>query len=497
LTGVVWPEYKGRALFSGLLACLILQENSMKNCIRYALAFAFGLILATSAWAQWSSDPAKNLALADKVGSDQVQPKVKPLPDGGWWVSWFAPPVGYSVYLQRLLPNGVEQFRHDGLKVAALTNSSTEDYGLDVDTKGNALLAFLDTREGSNQQVTAAKMSPSGKALWGTLGVQLTKGPATHSAPKIAGTSDGDVVVAWTVTGSDNLNEVVLQKLDASGHPLWGKGIVFHEASYNYGLADLHAADNGSVIVSWIREQGFGSNRYIYANKLSSTGTLLWGKHVKVFDGGSLQFGSFPGFSTDGSGGAVFSWYSSSPALQCFAQHILADGSEAFPHNGSVASTDTTNVRVDPAVSYRHSTDEVFLFWTEEDSTQSLNGIYAQKFGPKGGRQWGQTGLVIVPLGTDSEVLPSNVQVGTGALGFWIDMKGFGNASIQAVRLQHDGKIQCAQFPVSTAMSNKGRPAADIVTATSLAAIAFEDDRIGNNGIYIQNVNDDCSLGQK
>ena len=92
----------------------------MKRCIRAAFVLILGLTLATAAWAQWSSDPMKNLALADKVGSDQVQPKVKPLPTGGWYVSWFAPPVGYSVYLQRLSPGGVERFRHDGLKVAAL-----------------------------------------------------------------------------------------------------------------------------------------------------------------------------------------------------------------------------------------------------------------------------------------------------------------------------------------------------------------------------------------
>ncbi|HXM61980.1 MAG TPA: hypothetical protein VN950_14080, partial [Terriglobales bacterium] len=59
------------------------------------------------------------------------------------------------------------------------------------------------------------------------------------------------------------------------------------------------------------------------------------------------------------------------------------------------------------------------------------------------------------------------------------------------------GKVDCTQFPVSTAMSNKGRPDADIVTATGLSAIAFEDDRLGSNGIYIQNVNEDCSLGPK
>src|SRR5208282_496884 len=135
---------------------------------------------------------------------------------------------------------------------------------------------------------------------------------------------------------------------------LWGKGIVLSESGYNYGLADLHAADNGSVIVSWTRDHGFGSDRYLYANKLSAKGHLLWGKgHVKVLDSGSLQFGAYPYFVPDGKGGAVFAWYTSGPALQCFAQHILANGHEAFPHNGSAASTNTTNVRVSPAASYR------------------------------------------------------------------------------------------------------------------------------------------------
>jgi hypothetical protein len=473
----------------------------VKLVIRYFLILTFSLWLGSNAWAQWSSDPSKNLALADNNdGADQVQPKVKPFPSGGWYVSWFdadpksPPPLGYSVYLQRLSPGGVERFKHDGIEVAHLSNSSTEDYGLDIDTAGNALLAFLDTREGANPQVTAAKMGPGGKALWGARGVQLTKGSVhSNASPKIAGTSDGAVVVAWT---SDS--NTVLQKLDTNGKPLWGQGVVLSETGYNSWLADLHAADNGSVIVSWVRNQGFGSDSQLRANKLSAAGKLLWGKNnVTIFDTGSLQFGHFPYFVPDGKGGAVFAWYTNSPALQCFAQHVLADGSEAFPHNGAAASTNTTDVRVDPAASYRAATDEVFLVWTEEDANQTVNGIYAQKFGPKGGRRWGQTGLVIVPLGADSEILPSNVQVGDGALMFWIDVKSFGNASIQAARLQDSGELKCAQFPVSTAMSNKGRPAAGIVTATGLAAIAFEDDRIGNNGIYIQNVNRDCSLGQK
>ncbi len=279
----------------------------MKYGVRIVSLFVLGLMLAANGWAQWSSDPAQNLALSNIAGADQVQPKLLPLPNDNWYVSWFnnnpndPPPHGYDVYYQLLNANGVEQFPHDGIQVAKLTLSSTEDYGLDIDASGNALLAFLDDRrDPNNPQVTAAKMSPTGEALWGANGIALTFGPSFHAAPKIAATSDGNVVVAWTTE-----SEVVLQKLDPNGHPLWightafDYGVTLQESGYNYSLSDLHAADDGSVIVSWVRNHGFGSNNYLYANKISSTGHLLWGSdHVKVFDGGSLQFGEFPYFTS-------------------------------------------------------------------------------------------------------------------------------------------------------------------------------------------------------
>jgi len=206
-------------------------------------------------------------------------------------------------FYQRLTAGGVEKLPHDGQIVADLTNSSTEDYGLDVDGTNDALIAFLDTRENRfNQQVTATRLPPLGKPIWGRLGVQLTP-PSDynfHAAPKIAATSDGNVVVAWT----ENSN-VMLQKLNAAGQPQWGSGIVFSQSGYNFSLADLHAADNGSVIVSWVSGHGFGSNSQLSANKVSASGALLWGSaNVSIFNVGSLQFGNFPYFIYDGNGGA-------------------------------------------------------------------------------------------------------------------------------------------------------------------------------------------------
>ncbi|MGB9196890.1 MAG: hypothetical protein WCB53_08170 [Terriglobales bacterium] len=474
----------------------------MKKMLIFAAVLLSCVMMGQLAWGQWSSNPAVNLPLADQLNSDQVQPKVRPLPNGQWYVSWFdadgnnPPPVGYDVYYQLLSAGGVEQFPHDGMMVANLTNSSTEDYGLDIDNWGNALLAFLDTREGTNQQVTAAKMDASGNPVWGPMGVQLTKGGTQHYDPKIAGTSDGGVVVAWT-EGFGQTTNVKVQKLDPNGNPVWPRPVLFHEPGYQLFLSDMHAADNGSVIVSLVIEQGFFSNHQLLANKISATGKKLWGKNnVVIFDQGSLQFGNFPYFILDGSGGAVFSWYTSSPALQCFAQHIRADGSEAFPHNGSAGSTNMNDVRVDPSVSYQAKTDETFMFWTEEDSNQFYNGVSGQKFDGQGNSLWGSTGKVLIPLGTDTQTFVENVQMGTGALVMWVDSPGYGMSTMQAAKLAGNGKVTCAPFAVSSAPSDKY--GLSVGTAPSgMAAVAWTDDRIGNNAIYIQNVNTDCSLGQE
>lgn len=474
----------------------------MKYGIRSAV-FVLTLTLATSAFAQWSSDPSQNLDLSNIAGADQVQPKLLALPNDNWYVSWFnnnpndPPPQGYDVYYQLLNANGYEQFAHDGVQVAEEGLSSTQDYGLAIDANGNALLAFQDDRRNpNNPQITAAKMSPTGEALWGPLGVSLTWGTASYNVPKITVASDGYIVVAWTAN-----NAVVLQRLNPQGLPTWvgnnvfNYGITLQEPNYDYTLADLHAADNGSVIVSFVRNHGFGSNNYLYANKVSSSGQLMWGSgHVHVYDGGSLQFGEFPYFTYDGNGGAVFSWYSNSPLLQSFAQHILSNGSEAFPHNGSLGSTNTNDIQVEPTASYNPTTQETFLFWTEQDQLQDMSGVSGQKFNSAGARQWGDSGLTIAPMNDNTRDFITNVQIGTGALVFWNDSPGYGSGTIQATKLDGTGATVCAQFGVSTASSDKARLAAGLASS-GLTALAWEDDRNGENDIYVQNVNPDCTLG--
>jgi len=448
-----------------------------------------GLALASllpAGFGQWSSDPAVNFAVAD-AASDQVQPKLAPTSDGGAWVSWFDGIAGgFDVRLQKLDLLGFEVFPHRGVLVADRGFSSTQDYGLDVHSSGDALLAFRDDSAGG-VQIAAARVSESGVILWS---VQLTATNAFVAAPKIAGTSDGGAVVAWTQDA-----EAKLQKLDANGVPLWGAGVTLTPGVGSFSPSDLHDAGADAILAFVHQAGGFGSPRHLYAQKLDAAGHLLWGAaHVAVFDGGSLQFGNFPTFVPDGSGGGVFGWYDTANGLQCHAQHVLANGTEAFVHNGAVASTNATRLRVSPAAAFDPDTGATFLFWQELSLSQSMSGLYGQKFDATGARQWTDDGAELLPLGAASITQVRTLAGAGGTFVFWDLAAGFGLDRLFGARIDGAGAYDLGPFDIASTMSVKSRLAV-ARAATGDAVLAWTDQRHDPGDVLAQNVRADGGLG--
>lgn len=466
------------------------------------LTLALGL--SASAWGQWSTDPQKNTPVANVPGAAQVQPKISATADGHWWISWFSlipqgsAPQGYDVYLQRLGPDGTEKYPHQGIQVANLGVSWTEDYGLANDAQGNALLAFQDDRSNpQDRAIAATKINAAGQPLWQTL-----TAPSGH-APHISILPDGHSIIGWS---KDTENSVRLRKLDPLGQPVWKSAdgaaldFVLAEPGFSYRLADLKTTSDGSVIVSFIRSRGISGAKHLYANKISPGGQLLWGQgNVKIFDAGSLQQGNFPNFVLDGQGGAVFAWYSVQPNLQVHAQHILANGSPAFAVNGVPVSTNLQQARVDPSLSYQPSTGEITLFWTELDNAveQRRRGLYAQKLDARGARQWGETGRTIQPLANHDITSLDTVTTADGTLAFWVQSVAGQHDSIQAIKLDPTGNALCPQFAASTRPSSKSRLVSSASTSGK-TLIAWEDQaQQQGSDIYLQSVGPGCKLGAR
>ena len=446
------------------------------------------LLSAASAQAQWSSDPATNFVVSDAAG-DQVQTKLVATADGGCYVSWLdSIGNGFDVRLQKLDVAGNEVWAEDGVLVADRCFSSTQDYGLAIDAAGNALLAFRDDRF-SGVQVSAARVSPTGSLSWGTNGVQLTNTSDFVASPKITGTSDGEIVVAWSQGSSARL-----QRLDSTGANQWGSDVVLTPASGAYIASDLHAAGADAILSMVFQTGNFLSPKHLIAQKFDPSGATAWGATpVSVFDSGSLQIGNFPTFVPDGSGGAVLAWYGTSP-LQVYAQHLLANGTEAFPHNGSVGSANASQFRVAPSVDFDAVTGETYLFWEETNTSQSQLGLSGQKFDASGAAQWGTNGSTLIPVGPGEIRNVRTVVDGSGCFVFWKEVPSLNQDVLKGRHVDAAGATDIATFDVSSTASGKSRMQA-VRGTTGQVVLAWTDARNDAGDLYAQNVNADGSLG--
>ncbi len=463
---------------------------------RHALALLL-LLATTPALALWSSNPASNLVIADNSG-EQVQTRMVATGDGGFYLSWFDSSSGYGVRLQRLDAAGNEQWAHNGVLVATRDFSSTQDYGLGIDSAGNALLAFRYRDGGGVAQILAQKVAPNGTPQWGSPGVFVSADASDANSPKITGTSDGNAAVAW----SDSTGAIRVQKLSAAGAPLWaGSGVSIVPPMGFFFLADLRGDHAGNVIAAWSAQLSAQSRQY-WAQKLASAnGASLWNAgHVKVFDGsgGALQFGYFPPFLSDGVGGAVFVWYIVGvSAGSVRVQHIDASGVAAFAQNGIEASTNAAQSHVSPGGAFDPASGDIYALWRETDiATQSQIGVYAQRIDASGARQWGAGGKVLVPLaGTDQTQMTALPAAG-GLYAAWASGSAPDPQTIRAARIGSDGNFVWTGniVDLSTEPNSVAR-LTGAISSSGYAAYAWTASAAGGGDIHAQNINPDGSLG--
>src|SRR5688500_906301 len=466
--------------------------------IRNILGGALGIAacLVSPVHAQWSDDPAQNLVVADRPGG-QVQPKTVATADGGFYVSWFDVGGSYDVYLQRLAADGTALWAHNGVQVADRDYSSTEDYGLDIDAQGNALLAYR-FEVGGVTQAAANRVAPDGTLVWGTTGVVVSSDSGDVHSPSVAATDDGNTVVAWSASDGS----IGLQKLDGDGNLLWGSGVFVTPPSGFFLLADLQAADDGAVIASWAAWLSSQNRQYWTQKFAGSDGAPLWGSEpVKVFDGsgGAMQLGYTPNFLADGDGGAVFVWYTVSQAGSARAQHILAHGSAAFAQNGVLLATDAELTHTSPVGAYDRASGDIYAIWHVADAlTQSEIGVNAQRIDATGTRQWGDDGKVLVPRSNTDQSQFSALALADGALFAWAANSWPQPMPAQVARLDAAGDYVWAseQVAIKTGPTDTARMAGALSTQP-FAAWVWQDDTGGGSGglLKAQNIDFDGNLG--
>lgn len=452
--------------------------------------------------AQWPTDAATDLALADAAG-EQAIPKVAATTDGGCYSGWFDNASGnYDVYLQRLDASGTEFWPHGGILISDHPqNSYLVDWDLRVDSDGNCVLVFADNRNGGGDfDIYAYRIAPDGSFLWGPDGIAISERPDFEAAPRVAELSNGSFVFTWSRDPSAGDGKITAQVVDPAGaiqYPANGLDIA-GDPGNSPAFCQVVAAEAGSYIVSYVSDiSSFLSSRHIHAQKLTLAGVPAWTTAI-VYDQVSIPIAHVPLLASDGAGGAVVAWHSDpGSSFNCRVQRLDSDGIELFPHNGVQVATDPSGIYLNPSLAYDATTEEIFVFFNKDNSAQSQFGISGQKFDVAGNRQWTDAGAEIEPVSAVFKSAPRSVLHAGGAMVFAFDQPtGFGSDRVIGYRVDGAGSSQWMSPPtlVASTPSAKGKLVA-AGTAVGTAILVWEDDRDGATDIYAKAIGVDATLG--
>ena len=462
--------------------------------------FVLMVFAAPLLWAQYSSNPAENLRLSTAAG-EQALPKTAVCPDGSMYVSWFSSEDNnYNVRLQHLDANGNPLFAPGGLLVSDQPQMSwLTDYSLTADPAGYAVVVFQDVRNTDNN-VVAYRVSPAGEMIWGDDGLMLSNSDAFDVNPQVCATEAGNIVFAWPSQGATNV--VMLQKVSPAGDLLWGNnGITLSATEIAYTFPFLHPAGGDHVFLIWHKETGpfWAANRGLYVQKLDIDGSFMWPDDVEVFPPVGSGAVITLDFCPDDAGGIVFTKYGNDAGthFNCWVQHMSAAGTLTMPVNTYV-STSMERLHMYPSPAFLPQTQEIIVYFSEQDLNQNQRGLYAQKFDLQGNRQWSDEGKMLLPLSDNDYSLP----MASGYQDKAICVYGaavFGNAvdeKVQAVMLSSDGAYVWNDQFIDMCTVQSGKTHAVLSTMHNNQWVAvWEESRGGNTDIYAQNIHPDGSLG--
>ncbi|MBF9220905.1 T9SS type A sorting domain-containing protein [Hymenobacter ruricola] len=471
-------------------------------------------VLSTySARAQWSPNPAQNLAVRDAAATGEVTPRISPALNGGTWVAWFetVATTNYQMRLQLLDANGRAQFGAAGLLVSNQPQGSALfRYDLKTDNLGNAVLAFQDTRSGANQCV-AYKVSPTGQQLWGATGIPLLDPNATSGlSPAIGFTFGNNVVIAWNSSGVANVAHaskwVSFQKLSPAGVALGGVNRV-QDPVKKYtrpGIIGMtiNAFGADDVVMQYVEETGSGLGiSTVFAQRFSTVGAPVWAAPTRVSDK-TIGFAAIPELVPDGSGGFYVLLGSGNPANanlgDMYAQRVLADGTLPWGATGTELLAGTATARIGGSLQYVAARNEVWAVVNELNSTQSNSGFTVQRLDPATGAvQLGPGGVPVMGVSASYYAAQTLRDTGTGLIITYSENTGGMNRALWATKVDYQAQSAFPTgsgiIPLSVVASPK-QNYATLPFANGQLVNVWQDQRT-DDGIYAQPISDTGALG--
>ena len=444
------------------------------------ISLVLSLVVLTSsrAQAQWVTD---GLPVCTAIGN-QGSPAIIPDGVGGMIVCWEDRRSGDDdVFVQRVNAWGTPQWAANGVVISS-AGGSQWDAELESDGAGGAIVVWTDERGGpANSDIYAQHVSAEGTVQWIPNGLPLCIAPNPQHRPTIAVDGAGGAIIGWiderSGGGSD---DVYAQRVDSSGNLLWAvNGLAICTADHNSNALQIVRDGTGGAILAWgdLRND---EDLDIYAQRVTGAGEILWTANgIGVCNYETIQWASK--LITDGAGGAIVVWEDafgfSNEQTDVYAQRVNSAGLIQWPARG-VALSDTYFDNQGGVDAVSDGAGGAIVSWHDWGGANPLD-IRAQRVDGTGSVLWATNG-VIVSDAVGDQMYPTLTSDGVGgAIITW--QNGYINdTDVLAQRIDASGSTLWAHNGVAicVAANEQTRPVIASDGAEG-ALIAWTDSRKG------------------
>ena len=219
-------------------------------------------------------------------------------------------------------------------------NNQTEPC-LVSDGAGGAVVAWRDARYEVSifgGDIFSQVVDANGVAGWTDDGIGIYTGVYGQFRPRIVSTPDNEYILVWNTNfGGFYDYDIYAQKLDQFGDLLWSPGSeVVSNATGTESYLEAMSDGNGGVFVCWQHFQGIMADVNIFAQRLDSTGDILWsGDGLVICDEDDHQ--QEPQMVSDDNGGMIITWMdgrNSNNSQDIYAQRVDLEGNLVWEYNG-------------------------------------------------------------------------------------------------------------------------------------------------------------------
>jgi Ca2+-binding RTX toxin-like protein len=283
------------------------------------------------------------------TSNDQYYPSVAALPDGGWVVTWQSlsqDGSSWGVYGQRYTAVGAAtggEFR-----VNTTTSSEQADPSVAALSDGGWVVTWGSrNQDGSGWGIYGQRYTAGGA----TTGVEFRVNTTTSSDqyyPSVAALSDGGWVVTWMSYLQDgSVYGIYGQRYTAGGATTGGEFRVNTTTGNEQQYPSVAALSDGGWVVTWMSHLQDGSGYGIYGQRYTAGGATTGGEfRVNTTTSNEQQYPSVAALSDggwvvtwmsrgqDGSGWGVYGqWYTATGALSGseFLLNTVTSGDQTYP----------------------------------------------------------------------------------------------------------------------------------------------------------------------